>query len=69
VRQALAVILFSISAFSCSLFPPVHRVPLSFSVHVHNEFGPVVGLNLQITKFKTDEFLSLTDEQQRTANP
>jgi hypothetical protein len=65
----LAVILFSVSALGCSFFPSVHKVPLSFSVHVHNDLGPVVGLNLQITKFKTGEFLSLTDEQQSTADP
>jgi hypothetical protein len=69
VRHALAVFLLSASALSCSFFPAVHKVPLSFSVHVHNDLGPVVGLKLQVTKFKTEEFLKLTDEQQRTARP
>lgn len=69
MRHLVAVLLLSASALSCSFFPPVQKVPLSFSVHVKNDLGSVVGLKLRVTGFKTDEFLKLTDEQQSTANP
>jgi len=69
MRHALAVFLLSVCALSCSFLPPVHKVPLSFSVHVHNDVGPVVGVKLRVMRFKTSEFLKLTRKQQRIANP
>jgi hypothetical protein len=69
LKQALAVFALSLASLGCSFFPPEYRVPLSFSVRVTNGHGPVVGLELRVTRFKTDEFSKLSSEQQRVAKP
>jgi hypothetical protein len=63
----LATVLFVVAAdaLACTTFPTVYTVPHSFSVHVSNEIGPVVGLKLKVVRFKWKEFNKLSDEQQR----
>jgi len=67
--HSIAIVIFSLSALACVETPPKYTVPLSFSIHVGNGRASVVGLKLRVTRFKHDEFLSLTSEQQRTADP
>lgn len=67
--QGFAVLAFSIASLGCSFFPPEYTVPLSFSVRVANAHGPVVGLKLRVTNFKSEEFSRLSSEQQRSAKP
>jgi hypothetical protein len=69
VKRYILVLVASANALACSVFPHVHKVSRSFAVHVSNDVGPVAGLKLKVSRFKNDEFLKLTDEQQRTADP
>jgi hypothetical protein len=69
LRQGLAVLALSVASLGCSFFPPEYSVPLSFSVRVTNAHGPVVGLTLKVTNFKSDEFSRLSSAQQRTTKP
>jgi hypothetical protein len=69
VKHVLLVLLCSFSALACVEVPLRYTVPLSFPIHVSNRHGAVVGLKLRITRFKTDEFLRLSAEQQRKAKP
>jgi hypothetical protein len=69
LKQALAVLVLSVASLGCSFFPPEYKVPLSFSVRIANGHGPVVGLKLRVTRFKTEEFSRLSLEQQRLAKP
>jgi hypothetical protein len=59
----------SITASACSFFPPVHKVPRSFSVHVTNDVGPVVDLKLRVTRFKNEESERLSHERRDSADP
>jgi hypothetical protein len=68
-RIAMSVVILSAAALACSFLPPVHKVSRSFSVHVKNNVGPVTGLKLKVSRFKTEEFEKRSDEQQRSANP
>jgi len=61
--------MFSFLALACVEVPPTYTVPLSFSIHVGNGRAPVVGLKLRVTRFKYEQFSSLTNEQQRAADP
>ncbi len=65
----MSVVILSAGALACSFLPPVHKVSRSFSVHVKNDIGPVSGLTLKVSRFKTEEFEKLSDEQQRSADP
>jgi hypothetical protein len=69
LNEALAVIALALVSLGCSFFPPEYRVPPSFSVRVTNVHGPVVGLKLRVTNFKSEEFSKLGSEQQRVAKP
>ena len=68
-KYSIGILLFSFTAMACVEVPPTYIVPRSFVIHVGNGRAPVVGLKLRVTRFKSKEFLSLTAEQQRTANP
>lgn len=68
-RIAASVSILVATAFACTFTPPVHEVSRSFSVYVKNDVGPVVGLKLKISRFKTDEYDELSDEQRHHADP
>jgi hypothetical protein len=67
--RALAIVALSVLTMACSYFPPEYKVPLSFTVRVANAQGPVVGLNLRITNFKSDEFSNYGLDQKRIDDP
>ena len=67
--RALAIVALSLLTLACSYFPPEYKVPLSFTVRVANDQGPVVGLNLRITNFKSDEFSKYGLDQKRIDDP
>ena len=68
-RTTFCVVLSAASAFACSYVPPVYKVPRSFSVHVTNEVGPVVGLELKVYRTKWNVVEKLTDEELQSADP
>ena len=68
-RLAVVALIVTANAVSCSFFPPEYRVSRSFSVHVENDIGPVVGLKLKVSRFKWQDFQKLSTEQQRYADP
>ena len=69
MRLATLVVIISATVLACTFDPPLHKVSRSFSVHVKNEIGPVVGLKVKVSRFKIEEFEKLTDEQRRSADP
>src|SRR5207248_711327 len=65
LKRVIVALLLASSAFGCFMVPRTYKVPLSFSVLVRNGVGPVVGLKLRLVDPGTQEFLKLSDEQQR----
>src|SRR5262245_20356546 len=68
-KQVVALFCLSLPSFGCSFFPPVYKVPQSFSVHVKNDMGPVTGLKLRVLRFRVEEFEKLSNAQQRVSDP
>jgi hypothetical protein len=64
----LLILFVTTAVFPCTINPPTYKVPLSFSVELQNEIGPVGGIKLQITGFSSDPNSGLT-QQQRDATP
>jgi hypothetical protein len=58
----------SITAFGCMTNTPQYTVPPSFSIHVSNDHGAVVGLKLRVTRFKTRAEVSKLTREERGAN-
>ena len=69
LKSTILYFILSFSAFACSYFPPVHKVSRSFSVHMTNDVGPVVGLKLKVSRFKYKEYKRLSDEQRKSVDP
>ncbi len=68
MRHVLTVLGMLLSAFGCMYNTPQYTVPPSFSIHVSNDHGDVVGLKLRVTRFKRAEFSKLSRAEQRGAN-
>jgi hypothetical protein len=68
LRHVLTVLVMSITGFGCMRNAPQYTVPPSFSIHVNNDHGAVVGLKLRVTRFKAAEFSKLSRAEQRGAN-
>jgi hypothetical protein len=64
-RLASVFVVMVASAFACTRRPTVYAVSRSFSVHLSNEFGPVVGLKVKVVRLKWEEFNKLSNEQLR----
>ena len=64
-RLATVLLVLAADVLACTTFPTVYTVSRSFSVHVNNDIGPVVGLKLKVVRFRSEEFNKLNDEQQR----
>jgi hypothetical protein len=62
-KQVIAVLATSFFSLGCTFIPDQYEVPHSFSVRVSNGHGPVAGLKLRVTKFRTEEFSKLKMEQ------
>jgi hypothetical protein len=64
-RLASVFVVMVASAFACTRLATVMGVSRSFSVHLSNEFGPVVGLKVKVVRLKWEEFNKLSNEQVR----
>jgi len=64
-RLAFVLMAMVASAFACTRLATVMAVPRSFSVHLSNELGPVVGLKVKVVRLKWEEFNKLSTAQVR----
>lgn len=67
-RLTVFAAIASVNAVPCISLAPEFKVSRSFSVHVKNDIGPVVGVKLKVSRFKWTEFEKLSNDQQRYAD-
>lgn len=65
MKRVLAVLLLSFASLGCVYFLPDYTVTPSFTVHVSNRYGPVVGLLLRATRPKDVDLSGLIPEELR----
>jgi hypothetical protein len=55
MRVVASIFILTATVVACMFDPPLYKVSRSFSVHVKNEIGPVAGLKIKVSRFKTDD--------------
>ena len=67
MRQTVVwLLIFSATTLAQQCVPLTRKVRRSFSVHVTNDVGPVAGLKLRVSFYKSDDFKAA---QKRVADP
>jgi hypothetical protein len=65
-KRALIVLALSLPSLGCTFFEPQYQVAPSFTVHVSNRYGPVVGLTIRATRPRDADLTGLVPDELNT---